>query len=321
MKFNPLTSQYNKSDVINIILSLIILLMLSMVFFKIKSSKEDFHSQRITFSILNQKLENLQPALKQFEIIEPEEYDEQLSKTSNISKESQPIIALVLDGLDVMRQVPDLPDEVNFGVEAEDNKENINSHNILLNLSLESEEETGSSELLINNSDEKNSHIIDRILAKTTKDQAVYSSRDETFTNYKAEFLLNKLKQSNLIYLCGKTDKNAIVYQLAKKMSFHLLENDAILDEVIFPDAINNKLLEIEAIALNKGSAIAMGSSYPLTIELLKRWISTLEDKGIKLVSINEFYKITKQQQNEQSSKDSGVSFDIKNSKEQVTNQ
>ena len=34
MNFNPLTSKYNKLDMVNIILSLVILLMLSMVFLK-----------------------------------------------------------------------------------------------------------------------------------------------------------------------------------------------------------------------------------------------------------------------------------------------
>ena len=76
-------------------------------------------------------------------------------------------------------------------------------------------------------------------------------------------------------------------------MSFHILANDVILDEVISTEAINEKLFELEKIAQKDGYAIAMGSSNPLTVELLTKWISSLEAKGIKLIPINDLYKIT----------------------------
>ena len=202
-------------------------------------------------------------------------------------------------------EILELPSEVSFGfassAEEDINNPLINTHNIMLNIPLEPEdysvEDNDTQALLLNNSSSENIQRLNKVLDKLQNNQGVYSLGDEKYTSSlsEVELLLDNLKQKNLVYLCGQRDKNAIVYQLAEKMSFHILANDVILDEVISHEAINKKLLELEEIAKQNGSAVAIASSYPLTIELLKNWLPSLEDKGIRIIPINDFYTITEQ--------------------------
>jgi hypothetical protein len=132
----------------------------------------------------------------------------------------------------------------------------------------------------------------EEFLQNLSDSQIIYNDSDECFIG-DAELFLSRLKEKNIIYLCGEQDKKAIVYQLAEKMSFHILANDVILDKVVSTEAINEKLFELEKVAQKNGYAIAISSSNSLTVELLNEWISSLEAKGIKLIPINDLYQIT----------------------------
>lgn len=48
-------------------------------------------------------------------------------------------------------------------------------------------------------------------------------------------------------------------------------------------EEIETKLLELEALALEDGSAVGTGFAYPITIDILKAWTVRLEEKGIVL--------------------------------------
>lgn len=48
-------------------------------------------------------------------------------------------------------------------------------------------------------------------------------------------------------------------------------------------EEIETKLLELEALALEDGSAVGTGFAYPITIDILKAWTVRLEEKGIML--------------------------------------
>ena len=266
--------KHNKLTILIGILSVAFLLNVAFIFWQ-KNSNSLVSKKSVTFSILKHKIDNLEPSIGEYE-----EPDYQDLSAPNKEIESQPIIAILIDGSDliVKEDVIELPPEINFGVLSSQKDNKFSSHGLMLNIDSDQ-----------NYTEESLNDMITNI----QENQGIYSSNENDFVNLadQAELLLSKLKDKNIIYLCGKTDKNAIVYQLAAKMSFPILANDVILDEVISPEAINNKLLELEKIAQRNGFAIAMGSPYPLTIELLKRWIPSLEEKGIKIVPINEFYK------------------------------
>jgi polysaccharide deacetylase 2 family uncharacterized protein YibQ len=52
-------------------------------------------------------------------------------------------------------------------------------------------------------------------------------------------------------------------------------------------EAIESRLHQIEREARTTGFAVGMASPYPITIEILDRWIRTLDHKGLALAPIS----------------------------------
>lgn len=50
---------------------------------------------------------------------------------------------------------------------------------------------------------------------------------------------------------------------------------------------IETKLLELEALAMEDGSALGTGFAYPITIDILKAWTARLDEKGIALAPVS----------------------------------
>lgn len=224
----------------------------------------------------------------------------------SVEDDGAPIIAVVVDGVGLLdpNVKLDLPSQISLGMpsyvpykEYADNTY-IMKHNILLNIPLEPlnypEDDADPDALLTKNTNEENLENLNSILDKSINYNALYSSQDDKYTaSYElSKDFLTHLKNRKIIYLSGLTDKNALIYQIAEKMNFYILENDIILDSVLSKEEISTQLLELERIAQTSGSAIAIGGSYPLTMELLNDWVPGLASKGIKIVSIQDFYKI-----------------------------
>ncbi|MDZ4364433.1 divergent polysaccharide deacetylase family protein, partial [Brevundimonas sp.] len=58
---------------------------------------------------------------------------------------------------------------------------------------------------------------------------------------------------------------------------------DRVIDETQNPAAIMGQLNAIEASAKERGSALGMGFSYPVTVEAVARWTSGLDARGLQL--------------------------------------
>jgi polysaccharide deacetylase 2 family uncharacterized protein YibQ len=66
---------------------------------------------------------------------------------------------------------------------------------------------------------------------------------------------------------------------------------DVFLDDVIEVDGINRQLARAEAIARKRGYAVAIGHPHPVTVAVLKRWISQAEADGFVLVPLSQIVK------------------------------
>lgn len=284
-----------------IFLSLLILIMLGYVFYykKFELIKlSELNSRTIIFSIYKHKLENLTKTVEQFESEEPEEYTESID--TQIDWQKQPIITILLEDIEIMNsKTSSLPAEIGFIQTIQDQKidDAYKMHDILYSIPLEigdvSEDE---SYLLSNLTKEENVHRLKFQLDQLKDNQILYTAKNEIFTDNadNAELLISMLKNKNAICLSGKINKDAIIYKIAEKNSFDILRNDVILDAKLSRELIAENLLKLEEVAKTQGHAMAIASAYPLTIELILKWISTAEEKGIKIVSVHDFYAIIK---------------------------
>jgi polysaccharide deacetylase 2 family uncharacterized protein YibQ len=58
---------------------------------------------------------------------------------------------------------------------------------------------------------------------------------------------------------------------------------DTVVDEQLSADSVQRQLLQLEAKALHKGSALGSGFSYPVTVEQVLRWSQGLGNRGYQL--------------------------------------
>lgn len=258
-------------------MSIILFVMLGYIFFiseKIEHNRALRLSKRIVFVI--------------------EDNDGNAPKVKDSGK---PIITIILDGVGLVSS--DVPQEVAIGVpsdlEVSKLSDSLKKHALILNIPVEP---------FIDADDEHDSHILlkndnnlDKLnifLDKAKNYKAIYSSDNDNYTNsYKeAENLITNFRDRKIIYLSGLTDKNSLIYEVANKMHYFILENDVMIDSVISRDTIITKLLELEEIAKQKGYAVGFAGAYPLTIEMLNEWIPSLSEKGIEILPIEEFYSI-----------------------------
>lgn len=138
-------------------------------------------------------------------------------------------------------------------------------------------------------------HNLSEQIFETMKNyQAIYTEAEDIYTKDEkaARLLLDSLKQHNLLYICGSTDKDAIIYKIARDIGFNLIAVDVVIDEIQTSKAIATKLKQAEEIAKDKGYAMLKAGQYQLTIEELKTWLPTLAKKNIKLISIEQYYNI-----------------------------
>ena len=247
-------------------------------------------------------LSNLAIANKQTVILSANSQD-----ISFTSETKNPVIAIViadlgLEGEEAI-QKQDLSAEITLGFSVESYDKPFKhfstlGHELMLNIPLEPTdyptEPAGDLTLITELPEQENLKKLEQILDKASIYQGLYSIADEKFTlsQKEAEFLLAHLKQKNILFLSG----NNKLSEIAKKMSFHILTKDVILDDVISPEAIEAKLAILEKIAHDKGYAIAFGNSYPLTLKLIQEWMTGLNQQGIKIVPITELYNIVKKE-------------------------
>lgn len=214
-----------------------------------------------------------------------------------VKDSGKPIVTIVLDGLGLVNS--DVPKEIAIGVssdlEANKLSDSLKQHALILNIPVEpfgDADDEHDSHILLKNDD--NLDKLNAFLEKAKNYRAIYSSDNDNFTNsYKeAENLIANFRDKKIIYLSGLTDKNSLIYEVANKMHYFILENDVVIDSVISRDVIITKLLELEKIAKQNGYAVGFASAYPLTVEMLNEWVPSLAEKGIEILSIEDFYSI-----------------------------
>lgn len=98
------------------------------------------------------------------------------------------------------------------------------------------------------------------------------------------QIVMQELKNRNLYFIDSKTIGSSIAASIAAKNGLYYEERDVFLDHEITPEYIASALKQTEKIAKSKGYAIAIGHPHHLTIEALKKWLPTLEEKGLTLV-------------------------------------
>lgn len=99
--------------------------------------------------------------------------------------------------------------------------------------------------------------------------------------------LMEAIEERGLLYLDNAEREDSLGPGLATDLGIPAVTSHRYVDVPLASrDAIDARLAQVERIALQFGSAVAMGRPFPVTVERLAEWSAELEKRGIILVPI-----------------------------------
>lgn len=100
--------------------------------------------------------------------------------------------------------------------------------------------------------------------------------------------VMEELRQYPLFFLDSLTNPASLAETAAAAAGIPTGRRDVFIDHLPEPAAIARQLRQIEQVARQRGSSIAIGHPYPETLQALERWLPTLEDRGFRLARATE---------------------------------
>lgn len=97
------------------------------------------------------------------------------------------------------------------------------------------------------------------------------------------KIVMEELRRRGLYFVDSKTIGSSVAAQVASEYGLKFSERDVFLDHEISLSFVRGALKKLEAVANQKGYAIAIGHPHEVTIQALKEWLPTLKEKGLTL--------------------------------------
>jgi polysaccharide deacetylase 2 family uncharacterized protein YibQ len=98
-----------------------------------------------------------------------------------------------------------------------------------------------------------------------------------------------------LYFIDSRTTSDSVAQQHAQSVGIYSARRDIFLDHLKSREFIESQLEKLVKRAKKKGTAIAIGHPYKLTLEVLEQWIPQAEQQGIKLVGVSELIQLREQ--------------------------
>lgn len=222
---------------------------------------------------------------------------------SNAPKD-QPVIAIVIDdmGLDRTRgqKALDLPGPLTLSfltyandLPAWSERARKAGHEVMAHVPMEpisKSENPGPKALLMSQSPAQSGTQLAALLDPWTGYVGINNHMGSKFTADKEHMavVIAALKARGLLWLDSKTTGSSVGTDMARAAGVPAVDRDVFLDNVQTEAKIREELAKAEQLALQRGTAIAIGHPHEVTIKVLREWLGTLPAKGIALVPLTE---------------------------------
>jgi polysaccharide deacetylase 2 family uncharacterized protein YibQ len=219
--------------------------------------------------------------------------------------DKRPRIALVIGGLGLSRSMTEsairtLPAAVtvSFAPYAKDLQLMVNAaraagHEVLLELPMEPfdypHNDPGPYTLLTQSDADENLDKLDWLLSRFTGYAGVVSYQGDRMLSSLEDLkpVLAALNSRGLLFLDQGKAKRSMVGMGARDTSLVWGQAFTTIDQRASRIGIDQRLLQLEEIAREKGSAIGIGDAFPVTLERIKAWAESLEAKGVVLAPVS----------------------------------
>lgn len=162
-------------------------------------------------------------------------------------------------------------------------------HEVLLDLPMEPtdypRQDPGPYTLLTSLEDSQNVARLNWVLSRAAGYVGVTGLSGSRFTSTRQSIqpILLALKQRGLMFIDSRASEQSIAASLARSLNMAWAMSDRLIDAEPSRDGIDNALANIEERARRDGAALGIGTPYPVTLERIAAWVSTLAGKGLVL--------------------------------------
>jgi polysaccharide deacetylase 2 family uncharacterized protein YibQ len=213
----------------------------------------------------------------------------------------RPKIALVVGGLGInarntVQAIDELPGEVTLSflpyarnLQMWINRARARGHEVMLELPMESfdpgADDTGPQVLLAQGSRAQNVQRLENLMSRGAGYFGVTNYQGARFAGsaQASAAVVEQIKRRGLVFLSnGIGPRTAFAFEAAR-VGLPMASADRIFDARGDAEAVSEQLVALEAIALQKGSAIGAGFGYPVTMEQIASWSGALRRRGLAL--------------------------------------
>jgi uncharacterized protein len=99
--------------------------------------------------------------------------------------------------------------------------------------------------------------------------------------------VMAELRERDLLFLDSRTTAKSVAAHEAQRLGVPNAARDVFLDNELGLEYVRHQLRQTEQIARRRGSAVAIGHPHDVTIEALRGWLPTLEERGFALVPVS----------------------------------
>ena len=108
--------------------------------------------------------------------------------------------------------------------------------------------------------------------------------------------VLDALKRRGLLYIDNRETAQTVVPGLAADMKLPFASSNRAIDRDATRAGVDKRLADLEDIARRNGSAVGIGSPFPVTFERVALWADGLEARGLVLAPVSAVIGKTKEQ-------------------------
>ncbi|HVK81088.1 MAG TPA: divergent polysaccharide deacetylase family protein, partial [Verrucomicrobiae bacterium] len=215
--------------------------------------------------------------------------------------QGRPMVAVVIGGLGfnaraTTQAIDELPAEItlSFVPYASDlqgwiDRARARGHEVLIELPMEpfdpDADDTGPQTLLATATPQQNTARLEQLLSRASGYFGVTNYQGARFaTSAQASTpVVQQLRRRGLVFLSSGIGQRTALSVEAQRAGLPNTAADRIIDARREAEAIDDQLLNLEALALQNQSAVGAGFAYPVTMEQVGRWARDVETRGYEL--------------------------------------
>ena len=216
-------------------------------------------------------------------------------------QQGRPKVAIIIGGLGfnaiaTTQAIDELPAEVTLSfvpyaqnLQSWIDRARARGHEVMLELPMEpfdpDADDTGPQTLLASATPQQNVSRLEQLLSRATGYFGVTNYQGARFaTSAQASAPVTQaLRRRGLVFISSGIGQRTALSVEAQRAQLPNTAADRIIDARREADAIDDQLLNLEALALQNQSAIGAGFAYPVTMEQVGRWARDVESRGYQL--------------------------------------